>query len=135
MKHTGAVKTQEVMHMHRVEGSSMIYFLILPQNSYMWTEKLDIASFCKIIKLKYILKHVLFNYLWNFSKKVYVYNNKQEKPKGEYFTFGSFKVCFLTVEDNCNFSYRRNFKKIVYIIEIKEQQGLMLYGKNPFIKH
>lgn len=33
MKHTGAVKTQEVMHIHRVEGSSMIYFLILPQNS------------------------------------------------------------------------------------------------------
>lgn len=33
MKHTGAVKTQEVMYILRVEGSSMIYFLILPQKS------------------------------------------------------------------------------------------------------
>ena len=33
MKHTGAVKTQKVRYIHRLEGSFMIYFLILPQNS------------------------------------------------------------------------------------------------------
>ena len=55
-----------------------------------------------VTRIKINFKACFIQLPLEFSKKVYVYNNKQEKPRDEYFTFGSFKVCFLTVDD-CNF--------------------------------